>query len=832
MLGGFTRNKPSEDWERNSLFPLYDNNGDFDPAIHSMCPDCRGFCRKAQIGGHVRGCPARLEKKSAEKLEHDQRRSHSYHGNKGKAYSTQVHGADSGSGRKKGSKSKSAERADEKSNKGSDKEASRSRNFGSGRVGERGSETAARAHQEAEEQEAASKTEHFDIGQDSGSQGSRSTTQGAGAGGNYLPPNHNGKKAQEKLDAENRHPKSTQKVVSETVVFTEEGLFFTEEQLNKEREEKQDYEEEDWGEEEWGEEEWGDEGWGDEDWDEDPHYSRTRPSKGWGKGKGRYGSGAPPPPPTPKAFEPTIQEVPHDDVYEGLKMPNWTGLLYYEDDQLRTGVPYEVFKDLDESRSVKDIGKTINWPKIRDYRDMRTWSATYLGLMRMIFKYPGLKLVPQWWTQMHVKELLEVQHKDDQVMLGAHFMNTRPGAEGTMTMSNFLLSVCMNFPEKMRAGFIDIDAFLAVTVKPGKPLVPAMAQLLRVAQDAGVELNLQDPLIWRLIMRKIGIPIPVIQEARRGKGPTHRPSYSEVMYGAQKLKAGYAMASTSDFGKELLTVAPAKMEHIAATRTDDILCYNVEVDQDAAMEEMKNEFQAFCTGIAEDIEDLPDSTLQACVLNLKTLQSYQYNPAAPQKGKGKSSKKEFKPKFRNPRNTSTFRSIFDRRKGKRSKFGKGRKGKGKSKNRKRTQAYAAELETEEELDWLEPVQEEWEQEEEHTEESIQANLAALVECEEIMEVFYAFLPMSWRCLRCGEPGHQAKECKKDENACWACGKTGHSRLECKASEAEKEAWDKKIRLSLKNVKAMVAHIEEELDQEEAVESGGEEDEEPNGMASF
>ena len=786
MIGGYGCVPVVTAGEKARIFPLYGLNADYDEKVHSVCSFCCGYMKKAQAGGHARGCLAKKEKESAQAAEvgHDQHRSHSYHGNKGKAFSTHIHGSDTAG-------SQDDQRETVQKGEANHEWPNRARYSEQG-AGRQYSGKAAQEYREYGSGKATGKKKGNNRYMPPSSQPRKGFTTGLmgsgdtppwfpGEGSERYDPARNddvemGSEEGRATDEQTGQPAEDRRRKSVVTGLPAEGSTplggRSEGPIRGAPQDPRGYHD----------------GYDDDYYDPDAGYGGNQD-----------------PPECPQSWALTEQNPPHDDYFAGLEMPNWEGLIYFESDQLRTYTNFEVFADVDKPKGNRDIPNKLVWPKLSDYRDMRGWSDAYVNTIRTAWHWPGLKLVPVSWEQAHVRELVEVQSCADKALLSSHFLDFAPGCVKTLTMSNFLLSMAFNWPEKLRSQFHDVDTFLAAHVPAGKPLVAAMNQLRRLASNAGIVILLEDPLHWTLMRRKIGIPAPVLREATRNKGPTYTPSWQEITYAAQTLMANMALVGGSVHDiKDLLTVAPAKIEISFTKSPQDLVCYNAQIDNED-LTDPQEALDAFMIELENEVDQIPCEYMYACVANLKTLKPYQWDPRKPKpdKGDGKGGKRTGKGRFRGfrkPRNDSTFGEVYrNRRSSWRKSRGK-KKGKGFKKG---TQAQYVETDP-----WDPDT---WEDENEEDLEDTEAYLAQFLEEKDLMEVYYTFLPLKLRCLRCGQTGHQAAECQENEGMCWGCGKKGHTRAECKSSEEEKIAWDKKIRSGLKSMKAMLAQVEEELE---------------------
>lgn len=767
--------------QTNRYHPLYEITDEYQPEIHSLCSYCNGYCLKGQAGAHAIRCQARLEYTAQLDLDHGQRCSHGYHGKKGKAYSSPV---------RYGKKGKGEIRHHELSHAGLHwtkdghprdtlPPTLYSHEDGTGSSAHsdisslHGPNTAAAAYAtaQAHAQEQSSSSRH--TAQFPPVQTSMETVHSrSGLNGNanafnplhgaHSPPLRTGHELSPPLRAGPRGPRGPHGASSHPTGLLE------------------------------GNGQWD----GNGDWDDDGPVQAAHNQ---------------PPPYQPWAL--TIQVPPFEEKYDGLMLPNWRGKIYFEDDQLRERVPYEPLIDVDEPKSARDLKGSIQWPAVAKYKDFRSWCSTYVALLRTLFKNPGNKLVPQWWSQLHIPDLLSYQTTEDQKRLASNFINTKPGYEMSLSVSNFLLSVCLHWPTKLKSNYLDIHAYIAAYVKPGLHLMSSLSQLVRVAQDAGVEIILEDPLHACMFAQKIGVPDIVLDECRRLKPLTYHPSLEEIKKAIVNIECARSQRHTKQ--PDLLTVAPAVPMISVDKKAEDLVSYHVQIGPEANFVEM----DAFVTDLTKDILDIKEPLIQSCILNLRTVGSYQWNP----RRKNDTSNEDKRPGFPNPANRSTFRSVrenFRRNpKGGRKK-GKGKKGSKGKRGRKGLQARIVDIDDrteEEEYEGYED-EEEWFYDlyDSHDEpdESISAQQVDLAYDPCCIETYYTFLAMAQRCFACGKPGHRSNECTAPEQLCWSCGQTGHTRSECTVPEAERVKYDQKMRASLKQAKAMIAHIETHIDTEE------------------
>ena len=216
----------------------------------------------------------------------------------------------------------------------------------------------------------------------------------------------------------------------------------------------------------------------------------------------------------------------------------------------------------------------------------------------------------------------------------------------------------------------------------------------------------------------------------------------------------------------------------------------IDVEQDLVSAETA--IDAMICGIETELWDMEDEELMAGVLNLKSIKSWQYNPrrrAAKGSGKGKSGGRTTFPGATN--GEARLSSYAGLRKG------KGKKGssdaivppkRGKGKGKRKFGAFEVDFGDELAVDYFD------------------------------LDVFFAGLPMRFRCLRCGMCDHQAKDCKKEHGLCWDCGEVGHNRDSCPATDAVKGQWQERVKSSMEKVKgkkemfkAMLTELQEELE---------------------
>ena len=493
--------------------------------------------------------------------------------------------------------------------------------------------------------------------------------------------------------------------------------------------------------------------------------------------------------------------------YEGFK-----GRIFFESDAIRVHQWYDMERHIDRPKSNRDRGPTVAWPTVEHCPTVEKFCDRIAIKLAGEFQCPGRKMVSTSDEQEQVRSVINAQSSKYQQELTGEYIHFRNPE--TLNWTNLLQALAQVVPTMLGDDTYYLDRFLNCKVPKGKDLRAALCAVRTSAHEAQLDFNTSKPFYFRMLQQKVGIPKALLDECRLSAGeegrniPIYMPTITEMINQLGLSKARSLQDPALDVFGDVKTEEPRRIgrpPHMTGgtlkTEDDDLLVFEVDladenqqevIDVEQDLVSAETAIDAMICGIETELWDMEDEELMAGVLNLKSIKSWQYNPrrrAAKGSGKGKSGGRTTFPGATN--GEARLSSYAGLRKG------KGKKGssdatvppkRGKGKGKRKFGAFEVDFGDELAVDYFD------------------------------LDVFFAGLPMRFRCLRCGMCDHQAKDCKKEHGLCWDCGEVGHNRDSCPATDAVKGQWQERVKSSMEKVrgkkemlKAMLTELQEELD---------------------